>query len=234
MRHASTIESRQTQRDGREIKGAATRARLRAATEALIAEVGIQGATTVEVARRCGVSRGAMLHHYPTRDDLIIDTARHFWKRASDNVSILADDMSKGRVGAAQFVERLYEDVFPAQALAIMLELIVGGRSDSRIGREIDKILTDLFRAYERLGEQAFSSRGQSPERIHIVMTLIVSTLRGLRIQQIIDPSDARSRAVLSTLATTVEGLLAGDNPEQAAADAAPPLPPSRKSGSKS
>ena len=212
MRELTTTVSEGTQRDGRELKGAAMRARLRAATEALIAEVGIEGATTVEVARRCGVSRGAMLHHYPTRDALIIDTARHFWQRARDNVSILAEDMCRARAGSTKFVDRLYDDVFPAQALVIMLELMVGGRSDTRIGRAIDGILTDLFRSYEKLGEQAFSASGLSPQRIHIILTPIVSTLQGLRIQQIIDPNHAMSRAVLSALVAAIEALLAGDH----------------------
>ncbi|MBX9589860.1 MAG: TetR/AcrR family transcriptional regulator [Hyphomonadaceae bacterium] len=212
MIELASTASTEVQRDGRELKGAAMRARLRAATEALIAEVGIEGATTVEVARRCEVSRGAMLHHYPTRDELIIDTARHFWQRARDNVSIFADDMRKGRAGAAEFVDRLYEEVFPAQSLVIMLELMVGGRSDTKIGRAIKEILTDLFRAYEELGEHAFGSRGLSSQRIHVVITLIVSALRGLRIQQIIDPNDAMSHAVRSTLVVAIEALLADDH----------------------
>lgn len=229
MRENSTIVTAESQRDGRDLKGAAMRARLRATAESLIAEVGIEGTTTVEIARRCGVSRGAMLHHYPTRDELIIDTARHFWRRARDNVSSLADDMSQGRTRTAQFVDRLYDAVFPAQSLVIMLELMVGGRSDTRIGRAIDDILTDLFRSYEKLGEQAFSARGLSPVRIHIVMTLIVSTLRGLRIQQIIDPNQAMSREVLSALVTGIEALITDDRREHQLSPDAMGTPRSRK-----
>ena len=195
--------------DGRELKGVAMRARLREATEGVIAEMGIDATTTVEIARRCGVSRGALLHHYPTRDELIIDTARHFWRRSRDNVAALADDVREGRAGVGIFIGRLYDEVFPARSLVTMLELMVGGRSDTAIGRAVVEVLTDLFRAYEELGELAFRSHGLPPAQVHAAMTLIVSTLRGLRIQEILDPDHDISPAVRALLVDAVEGVFA-------------------------
>lgn len=194
--------------DGREAKGAIMRARLRAATEALIAEVGVEAASAAAIALKCGVSRGAMLHHYPTRDALIIDTAAHFWERSRDIVAHLAEDMRHGRTDVATFVGRLYEEVFRANALVTMLDLMVSGRSDTRIGENVNRILTDLFASYEALGAQAFQASGLPPARIHVIITLIVSTLRGLRIQDNIHPDEARVRAVLAALVEAVEALL--------------------------
>ena len=194
--------------DGREVKGAIMRARLRAATEALIAEVGVNAASAAAIALRCGVSRGAMLHHYPTRDALIIDTAAHFWERSRDTVAGLAEEMRDGRTDVATFVGRLYEEVFRANALVTMLDLMVSGRSHTKIGENVNRILADLFASYEDLGAQAFQTSGLPPQRIHVVITLIVSTLRGLRIQDNIQPDEARVRAVLAALVEAVEALL--------------------------
>lgn len=210
--------------DGRELKGAAMRARLRAATEELIAEVGVNAASAAAIAQKCGVSRGAMLHHYPTRDELIIDTAAHFWRRARDIVATLADDMSAGRTDVATFVDRLYEDVFRANALVTMLDLMVSGR-DTRVGEAVNEILTDLFRSYEDLGVKAFDVSGVPPERIHVVITLIVSTLRGLRIQDNIHRDEARVRDVLAMLVDAVHVIL---DRERAPAPAATPAPRAR------
>lgn len=196
--------------DGRELKGAAMRARLRAATEELIAEVGVSAASAAAIAQRCGVSRGAMLHHYPTRDDLLIDTAAHFWRRAQEIVAALASDMSAGRTDVGTFVDRLYEDVFRANALVTMLDLMVSGR-DTRVGEAVNEILADLFRSYEDLGVQAFAVSGLPPERIHVVITLIVATLRGLRIQDNIHRDEARVRDVLAMLVDAVQTILARD-----------------------
>ncbi|WPO40311.1 TetR/AcrR family transcriptional regulator [Tardiphaga sp. 42S5] len=224
MNNTASLNDEPEATDGREVKGAMMRARLRAATEQLIAEVGVEAASAAAIALRCGVSRGAMLHHYPTRDALIVDTAAHFWQRARDIVAGLAEDVSHGRTDVATFVGRLYDEVFRANALVTMLDLMVSGRSETRIGEAVNRILTDLFASYEDLGIQAFQSSGLPPERIRVIITLIVSTLRGLRIQDNIKPDEARVRAVLASLADAVEVLLQKEarNPARRAAKKPP------------
>jgi AcrR family transcriptional regulator len=234
MNNAAAITEAIDATDGREVKGAMMRARLRAATEALIAEVGVDAASAAAIAQRCGVSRGAMLHHYPTRDAIIIDTAAHFWQRARDIVAGLAEDMRHGRTDVATFVGRLYEEVFRANALVTMLDLMVSGRSETRIGEAVNQILTDLFASYEDLGVQAFQASGLPPERIQVIITLIVSTLRGLRIQDNIHPDEARVRAVLAALVEAVEALLQKTehtkrSPSRRSSEKSTPAPRSRK-----
>ena len=54
----------------RDEQRAATRAQIvDAAVDSLI-KMGVAATTTLEVQRRAGVSRGALLHHFPTREDL--------------------------------------------------------------------------------------------------------------------------------------------------------------------
>lgn len=54
---------------------AETRSRLIRATIDALYERGYSAATTIEVAKRARVSRGAMLHHFPTRVDLLLGAA---------------------------------------------------------------------------------------------------------------------------------------------------------------
>lgn len=196
--------------DGRETKGAAMRTRLRTATVELIGEIGIDAATVIKVAKRCNVSRGAVLHHYPRRNDLIIDAAKHFWRSRHDILGALADDLSEGRVDLPVFIRRFYDDVFASRSILTMLELVVEGRNDTEIGSSVSQILSELFRAYENLGSLALHRHGLSSEQVSEVMALIVSTLRGLRLQQMIDPGHDRSEAVLRLLSSSVEAVLTG------------------------
>lgn len=53
----------------------ATVTRLLVATVTALVEVGYRGATTTEITQRAGVSRGAMLHHFPNRAALFAATA---------------------------------------------------------------------------------------------------------------------------------------------------------------
>ncbi len=53
----------------------ATVTRLLEATVASLVDVGYRGATTTEITKRAGVSRGAMLHHFPNRAALFAAAA---------------------------------------------------------------------------------------------------------------------------------------------------------------
>ncbi|MBS46144.1 MAG: TetR family transcriptional regulator [Nocardioides sp.] len=49
---------------------------LDAAVEVLL-EAGYAGASTVRIQERAGVSRGRLLHHFPSRDDLLVAAVHH-------------------------------------------------------------------------------------------------------------------------------------------------------------
>ncbi|HST66885.1 MAG TPA: TetR/AcrR family transcriptional regulator, partial [Mycobacteriales bacterium] len=55
---------------------------LEAAVECLV-ERGWSGTTTTLVAERAGVSRGAQLHHYRTKSDLLVAAVEHLAERRS-------------------------------------------------------------------------------------------------------------------------------------------------------
>ena len=67
-RTEAPARARRTNRE----RTATTRARVLNATIEQLAEQGYAATTTVEVAERAGVSRGALVHHFPTRSDLVL------------------------------------------------------------------------------------------------------------------------------------------------------------------
>src|SRR5688500_18600755 len=56
---------------------AATTEKLLGATVASLIERGYRGTSTPEICRRAGVSRGAQLHHYPTKESLVAAAVEH-------------------------------------------------------------------------------------------------------------------------------------------------------------
>ena len=62
-------------------RSAATRVRLLDATIDCLIELGWSGTSTTEVVRRAGVSRGAQVHHYPTKEDLVLAAVEHLCTR---------------------------------------------------------------------------------------------------------------------------------------------------------
>src|SRR5271154_6998069 len=68
----TTGRIRRTQQE----RSAAMRLRLLDAAVDCLYELGYSGTTTIEVAARAGVSRGAQLHHFPTKKRLVTVAVR--------------------------------------------------------------------------------------------------------------------------------------------------------------
>ena len=61
-------------------RSAETRRRLMDATVACLFERGYAGTTTTEIASRAGVSRGAQLHHFPRKDELVVSALEYVFE----------------------------------------------------------------------------------------------------------------------------------------------------------
>jgi AcrR family transcriptional regulator len=64
-------------RGRREERTATSRTRILDAAVACLVESGYSGATTLRIQARAGVSRGRLLHHFPSRDELLVAASRH-------------------------------------------------------------------------------------------------------------------------------------------------------------
>jgi len=197
-----------------EEKSEDTRARLRAATEQLLVETGYGGTSTAKVCTKSRLSRGALLHHYPTRHDLIVDTARHFWQRAETSMGQLAEALAQGKLNIRGFIVGVSEQAFGSDRIAITLELMVASRSDRRLRAEISKMFAKLLVAYEDGAVRALSRSNLSRQQIHVIMTLVTSTVRGLRVQEVVLDDRKRIADTLDSLIYAVEQTFAS-GPQQ-------------------
>jgi AcrR family transcriptional regulator len=118
-------------------RSVATRAALLdAALESLVAR-GYAATTTVEIARRAGVSRGAQLHHFPTKAELLTAAVEHLLDRrlAEDRLDAAAD---------------LLWTMFTGPAFVAWVELWIAARTDPELAAAViamDVRFTDESRA---------------------------------------------------------------------------------------
>jgi len=66
-----------TVRVPQEERSRAMRARLMDATIECLVERGFGGTSTTLISERAGVSRGAQVHHFPTKNDLVVAAVEH-------------------------------------------------------------------------------------------------------------------------------------------------------------
>lgn len=115
---STEVPERRTQAE----RTASTQAKLLDAAIECLVEIGFAKTSTQEIARRAGVSRGAQLHHFPTKESLVIAAVGHLVDRRLDEILATNPDPDRG-------VEVLSE-AFSGPLFYAALELWVAARTD--------------------------------------------------------------------------------------------------------
>ena len=175
------------------------RLRLLEATVECLVELGWSGTTTTVVSQRAGVSRGAQLHHFPTKQALVVAAVGHLAERRRLDLGRDAlggtDVRAALDVLAAQFVSPVF---FAA------LELWVAARTDAelsaavaplerRIGRETHAFALELLKVDE--------ARGDNRQLVQATLDL----MRGLGLAASLSDDTRRRATVLDSWAQVLD-----------------------------
>ena len=185
------------------------RQRLLDATVECLVEHGFAGTSTTLVSERAGVSRGAQLHHFPTKNDLVLAAVEHLSEARGVELQRAAADLPRGAQRTRAILEML-GDHFTSPVFTAALELWVAGRTDpqlhaavapleQRVGRETHKLTVELLGADE--------SRPGVRELVQATLDLV----RGLGLANTISDDRARRRRILRQWAQVLEAELAGE-----------------------
>jgi AcrR family transcriptional regulator len=135
------------------------RARLLEATVDCLVERGFAGTSTTLVSERAGVSRGAQLHHFPTKNALVVAAVEHLTERRGAELAAAAATVPDGP-RRTRAVMRMLGDHFASPVFNAALELWVAARTDEnlldavgpleqRVGRETHRLTVELLDADE-------------------------------------------------------------------------------------
>jgi AcrR family transcriptional regulator len=110
-------------------RSAAMQRRLLDATIEALFEKGYGGTTTLEVQQRAGVSRGALLHHYSSRAELMVAAVEHLCRERTAEVLALVQGEAPAKDRIAWAVRVLWR-TFEGPLFTAALELWLAARND--------------------------------------------------------------------------------------------------------
>jgi AcrR family transcriptional regulator len=126
------------------------RALLDAAVASLL-ELGFARTTTLEVQRRAGVSRGALLHHFPSKAELLVATVEHLAELRGRDLKRLATSLPGGDARIGAVLDLLWES-FGGPLFQVVTELTAAARTEP----ELKRVLIRVERlVHERIHRQA-------------------------------------------------------------------------------
>ncbi len=184
------------------------RQRLIEASAIVLRRKGYAGLRTDEVARVAKVSRGALQHHFPSKDSLVVATAEH----------LLQASLSRGSRRAASAaaaddpIDAIIEDgveFFLGADFTVVLDLVLAG-SKSRGMR--DRIYEHAKR--NRLGvEDAWLdllvAKGVPRDKAEKVLMLTISVIRGFAVRALWQQDETLFRSLLAEWKLIIGGHLA-------------------------
>jgi AcrR family transcriptional regulator len=184
----------------------ATRSRLLEATVECLAEVGWSGTTTTLVAARAGVSRGAQLHHYRTRTELVVAAIGHLAALRAQEMARAADRLPAGRDRVAAVLDLLAEQ-HTGPLFAAALEVWVAARSDDALRAALQPVEASLGREVHRLTVEMLGADESRPG-VREAVQATLDLMRGLGVANLLRDDAARRRPLLAAWARTLDGIL--------------------------
>ncbi len=178
---------------------AATRGARVPATRECWGERGTANTTPTLISARAGVSRGAQLHHFPTKQELVSAAVAHLFERRRAEFREAFGSLPEGADKIDAALDLLW-GIFSSPTYYAWLELVVAARTDdvlrpilSSLAAKLDAEMVDDF-------TELFGAPPGGTESVRAMGTLLFSTLEGLSYNRILQPDTLPYQTVITML----------------------------------
>lgn len=190
-------------------RSATTQLTLIEAALEVILEVGLGAATTDKFARHAGVSRGAMLHHFPTREDIILAAMMHLLRSQTQEISNKVNDVNDGTMSIDNLLDFLWE-VFSGRFFYLSLEMVTEARTNPSFHEKMIPVITDFHRSLDEIWTSLPHDQSIPQSRAKTILNITICLLRGMGVQTVLKPSPQYYQELLSLWKELLPTLLYG------------------------
>jgi AcrR family transcriptional regulator len=181
------------------------------AVESLI-EAGFAATTTVEVQRRAGLSRGALLHHFPTREQLFTAAVHRL---VQFNLEAMWAELAAAPAGADPVTRGMWvlRRASRRPSFGAELELWGAARTDHRLREALRAAERGARKELYAVIDGVFGPEIVAAPCYPLVVELTVQLMRGLAISAALHERVKEDEPLIDQWAQVVRSLLAADSP---------------------
>ena len=185
-------------------KSAQTRIAILEAAIDCLEMYGYARTTTQLIAETAGISRGAMLHHYATKQELIASVIDYaFYKRMQGFIERIHGLSEVERVREHAGIEVYWQSVLTREYMAT-LQLSVAARTDE----ELREILIPKHQRYDKIERQtvlqAFPEWQDKPDLYELCMDFCIASMEGLLLNRDVWDDRRRRVALRALISSTI------------------------------
>lgn len=158
----------------------AMRDRLLKATLECLARDGYAATTVSSIVKRAGVSRGAHVHHYPSKEALILDAAEVLMRRAYRTLGELLLGIADEDDRLQALILAVWQEIFSTRMFGAFFELLIASQHDAGLARSLRTISKRSMQTVDKAIVHYFEPRGTNGEDIHDMFIMTAIMLGGM------------------------------------------------------
>jgi AcrR family transcriptional regulator len=179
--------------NGNAARSLRTRERLLLAAVDTLIDKGYAATTVAAVQARAGVSRGALLHHYPTKASLLLEAVEYLDRRADDLAATAEADLGQ----RTQLWLDLMWSSFSSRLFTAVLELWIAARTEPELRTQLIPYERRLGARLRRVAQRLLGPDMDQAEAGRLfAMTLVY--YRGLALSGLLDLTPKARRDLLA------------------------------------
>tara|TARA_B110000305_G_C19455745_1_gene650828 strand:+ start:1811 stop:2425 length:615 start_codon:yes stop_codon:yes gene_type:complete len=155
------------------------------ATLDTIYDDGFQNATTSAIALKAGVSRGALLHHFPKKERLIAEAVRHMLSLEIVEIKKLAENVSADKMSLNDFLDEMWAH-FSGRLFMTTIEYLAAARTDQYLREELKPLSLEFNKALDEIWLRFFKSASVTNEEKRLAFTTTICLLRGMAVNSML------------------------------------------------
>jgi AcrR family transcriptional regulator len=195
-------------------RGITTRAALLEAALECLVELGYGATSTTEVARRAGVSRGAQLHHFPTKAELLSAAVDSLFERRNAEFRKTFANFDSGTDQTDEAIDLLWS-MFQGPTFVAWAELWMAARTDPELAAKVVEI-GDRFdrQSLDTWIELSSAPEGVDPGFERLALSFVYTLMTGMAMDSLIPHQGlATPEELIDTLKLIARAFGSGNPP---------------------
>ena len=212
---ASTKRPKRNEKGWQAEKSAMTRLAILEATIQCLLELGYANTTTALIANYAGLSRGAMMHHFPSRMSVMRAVVDHLHQlRLQEYLDLMVDIDDPQRTLTREVIRKSVEAAWLYVNLPSFLayqELLSASRTDAELRQVIDPVEKDFEKQFLDTAKAVFP-HWQNLSRLEGAHDMVQFLMKGMALSQITVGKKVRAKRVITYLTAILYDLYLESN----------------------
>lgn len=188
--------SQRKQRRTQQERSAETVTSLLEATIDLLHDRGLYRMSTTEIAERAGVSRGALTHHFSSKEEIIVAAVAHMLRKSTASLHAMAADIRRSGGSTDEIVDYLWR-MMDDRLFYVTMEYLPEARHNRDFHDKIIPVVQEFHAGLNAVWAELAGQAGIAADHALVLMNATMCLIRGMIAQTAVKDDPAYFHALL-------------------------------------